>query len=79
MPIYEYRCRDCSHQFETLVTGSHEPACPSCGKASLERLLSVFAVSRGGATGSRERVADGSCSTCGDPRGPGSCASGWED
>jgi putative FmdB family regulatory protein len=44
MPIYEYRCRGCAHVFETLVRTGDAPACPACGVADLERLLSLFAV-----------------------------------
>lgn len=45
MPLYEFRCRACSHQFEALVREPDKPACPSCGSGDLERLLSLFAVS----------------------------------
>lgn len=71
MPIFEYLCRDCGKRFEALVRGSDQPACPSCQGARLERQLSVFAVGRGTA---RTSPASGGCETCGDPRGPGSCA-----
>ena len=49
MPIYEYSCRACRHEFEAVVlpTGS-PPACPACAGADLERLLSAFAVSSEG-------------------------------
>ena len=46
VPIYEYACRSCGHRFEELV-GSHvgveaaEVACPDCGSARTERLLST--------------------------------------
>ena len=30
MPIYEYECRACGHQFEQLVRTGDTPACPSC-------------------------------------------------
>jgi putative FmdB family regulatory protein len=44
MPIYEYRCRACDERFEELVRSSGPAvACPSCGTADVERLLSVFA------------------------------------
>jgi putative FmdB family regulatory protein len=44
MPIYEYRCPSCEERFEELVRGSDPSvACPSCGTADVERLLSVFA------------------------------------
>jgi len=43
MPIYEYACRGCGHQFEQLVRTGDTPACPSCKGQSLERLLSQIA------------------------------------
>ena len=35
MPIYEYACSECGHEFEKLVPMNAPPpeACPSCGKA----------------------------------------------
>lgn len=45
MPLYEYRCRGCGHQFEALVRTGDAPACPACKSADLEQLLSMFAVS----------------------------------
>jgi len=75
VPIYEYTCSSCSHRFELIVQGSRRPACPSCGARRLEKQLSVFAV---GAAAAREAQpstrAVGPCGSCGDPRGPGSCA-----
>jgi putative FmdB family regulatory protein len=44
MPIYEYSCRSCSHQFEALVRGAKVPVCPECRSEDLERLLSLPAV-----------------------------------
>jgi putative FmdB family regulatory protein len=41
MPIYEYRCRSCNHQFEALVRKQDTPACSNCGAVDLERLMSV--------------------------------------
>ena len=44
MPIYEYRCTACEERFEELVRNSDVAvACPECGSAAAERLLSVFA------------------------------------
>lgn len=48
MPLFEYRCPNCESQFELLIRGSATPTCPSCGSTSLERLLSLFAVSSDG-------------------------------
>ncbi len=50
MPLFEYRCLACESQFELLIRGSDVPVCPSCGATSLERLLSMFAVSSEGTT-----------------------------
>ncbi|HEY8549946.1 MAG TPA: zinc ribbon domain-containing protein [Vicinamibacterales bacterium] len=72
MPIYEYRCSECDHRFETLVRGSANPSCPRCESTSLVRELSVFAV--GASSTPMRQAAAGPCTTCGDPRGPGSCA-----
>jgi putative FmdB family regulatory protein len=49
MPIFDYRCIRCSHEFELLVLRtSPVPACPSCDSQDLEQLLSGFAVSSEG-------------------------------
>ena len=41
MPIYEYLCTNCKHQFEEFQTMSEEPLkiCPKCGKETLKRLI----------------------------------------
>ena len=44
MPIYEYECKSCGHQFEQVVLPKSTPACPSCHGKDLERQLSMFAV-----------------------------------
>ncbi|HEU4402153.1 MAG TPA: zinc ribbon domain-containing protein [Candidatus Polarisedimenticolia bacterium] len=72
MPIFEYVCRDCSRRFEQIVMGSTRPACPACESEDLEKQLSVFAVSTRG--GGVPGEGAGACGSCGDPRGPGSCA-----
>ena len=41
MPIYEYACPACADEFEVLVRGSEQPACPNCGSKKIERQLSV--------------------------------------
>ncbi len=42
MPLYEYQCSECQTEHELLVRGGEEPeACPACGAAALEKLLSV--------------------------------------
>lgn len=44
MPIYEYVCSKCQHDFEELIFNTSEKvACPECGSAKVERAMSVFA------------------------------------
>ena len=44
MPIFEYSCTSCRHEFETLVRTGDTPACPKCGGAELTKLLSLPAI-----------------------------------
>ncbi len=73
MPIYEYVCNDCDQAFETLVRNGHLPSCPACDSGSLQRQLSVFAVSTPTDRGA-DTAAVQPCGSCGDPRGPGACS-----
>ena len=72
MPIYEYTCKDCSHEFEALVYGNQKAECPKCRSKRLAPQLSVFAVAA--SSGSSVDAATGACGSCGDPRGPGACS-----
>ena len=72
MPIYEYACESCGHEFEVLVRGSEKPACPSCGKGRLSKKFSVPAAHTGSsdpACPAREMgtcdVSGGGCQGCG--------------
>lgn len=71
MPIYEYRCRKCQHEFGQLVRSSDDEAslaCPKCGRKDLEKKLSVFAARQG--PGTAPAVPD-SCACC--MKADGSC------
>ncbi len=43
MPIYEYQCRSCDHQFEKLqkISDPELSDCPECGKPELQKLISA--------------------------------------
>lgn len=43
MPIYEYRCKACQHQFDTIQGFSDDPLieCPACHKPELHKLISA--------------------------------------
>jgi putative FmdB family regulatory protein len=73
MPIFEYICQECEHEFEALVYGSQKAVCPKCHSKKLSPQLSVFGISAKGSS-STSRPSAGPCGSCGDPRGPGSCS-----
>ncbi len=73
MPIYDYACKACSHEFEREQRISEAPVrkCPACGKHQAKRLISrtsfllkgggwysdLYASSRGG--GAAEKAGEG--------------------
>lgn len=59
MPIFEYECNACGHQFEFLVLPASKdgPACPECHSADLEKQLSGFALSTAEMTKARVKKA----------------------
>jgi putative FmdB family regulatory protein len=40
MPIFEYACTECGHQFEFFVTAERTPECPGCQGTKLAKMLS---------------------------------------
>jgi putative FmdB family regulatory protein len=72
MPIFEYICKQCDHEFEAIVYGGKKAECPKCQSKQLEPQLSLFAAGKGASRPSA--TASGGCGSCGDPRGPGSCS-----
>jgi putative FmdB family regulatory protein len=42
MPVYEYQCSACQHEFEREQRISEDPVkkCPKCGKLKVKRLIS---------------------------------------
>ena len=72
MPLYEYRCRDCGHQFEILQRlgeGAGGLACPRCRAAALDKQFSTFATASGSGAAGAESLAG-----CGE----GACGAGME-
>ena len=72
MPIFEYACKRCGNEFETLVRSSSVPDCPSCRSTELDKKLSVPGAV--GAAAGAEPAPMGACGSCGHPGGPGACA-----
>lgn len=71
MPIFEYVCLHCDHEFEALVYGEQKAECPKCHGKKLAPQLSTFSVA-GKGTSATPRA--GACGSCGDPDGPGACS-----
>jgi putative FmdB family regulatory protein len=70
VPIFEFRCGRCAHEFEKLVTGGATPPCPKCGGRRVEKKFSVFGSKSGGKFTSSKggsgcsSCAKSSCSSC---------------
>ena len=48
MPVYEYRCSQCRHQFEQYQpVGGPAPVCPRCGGATRKVYSSVGLIFKG--------------------------------
>lgn len=45
MPIYEYQCQACGHQYEVIQKMSDDPLteCPECKQPALKKLISAAA------------------------------------
>ncbi len=49
MPIFEYKCDDCGHEFEELVFDREEcPPCPKCASEKTAKLMSAVRAKVGG-------------------------------
>ena len=68
MPIYEYKCSKCEHQFEVIQRFSDNPveSCPACNRKTVKKLVSApsFRLKGGGwyetdfKTGSKKNIVD---------------------
>ena len=63
MPIFEFKCRECGHKFETIAHTDEDGSnlfCLVCGAPSPEKQLSVFSSS-----GTQPRTSGGGCGPTG--------------
>ncbi len=72
MPIYEYACGGCGHEFEALVRSDSAPQCPQCQSTDLNKLLSIFATTNTSNTATAAMPSP--CGSCQHSQGPGACA-----
>ena len=62
MPMFEFVCGRCSHEFERLVRGASITAiCPSCGGKKVVKKFSVFGSKSSGKFTSSQ---GGGCASC---------------
>ncbi|MFP4281832.1 MAG: FmdB family zinc ribbon protein [Opitutales bacterium] len=77
MPLYEFQCEACDHEFEVLTRAGQAPACPACDATALRKKWSTFAAQGGENTpsapdpGHRQSHGAG-CGCCGGAA-PGAC------
>jgi putative FmdB family regulatory protein len=67
MPIFDFCCCKCGHEFEELVLGIDKPVCPKCGGKKLQKQPSAVArrgKGEGGSGSGCSGCAGGSCSSC---------------
>ena len=70
MPLFRYKCKECSSEFELLLARFDSPAeCPECGSENLEKELNKIApiISNGNnscALKSRCPSGDSCCHSC---------------
>lgn len=73
MPIYEFVCEKCGHEFEELVSGKDTGCiCPKCGTSKTRKLMSACVRNRGDRSGQSSGMSSGGgCAGCSG----GNCAS----
>jgi len=89
MPIYEYQCEKCEHQFDTLQKLSEKPLkkCPECGKMALTKLVSAagFRLKGGGwyetdfKSGNQKNLANSDSASGKDSKSSKASSSGGSD
>ncbi len=64
MPIFDFKCRECGHQFDLMISNAEKDKvkCPQCGAFNPSQLFSPFNTAKSGPAVSRP-MADG-CNGC---------------
>jgi len=68
MPFFEYKCRQCSQEFEELIRSEDDLdklVCPKCDSKDLEKMLSLFGMTTSdGKTMTSAAGGGAACSGC---------------
>ena len=80
MPIYDYKCSKCDHEFELIQKFSDNPVkkCPKCHKNSVSKMISApsFRLKGGGwyetdfKTGAKKNIVDAKDNKASQPKEP---------
>ncbi|MSX00319.1 MAG: FmdB family transcriptional regulator [Actinobacteria bacterium] len=81
MPVYEYRCKNCAHQFDIQQSFSDDSltVCPECGQAELRKVFQPVGITFKGSGFYKNDSRDGSSgagSSSAASSGSGSSSSG---
>jgi len=63
MPVFEYKCKKCSHvtSFLEKAGTKNTHICEKCGSRNTEKLFSAFAAKSGGGSGGTASCPTGTC------------------
>ncbi|NPV44469.1 FmdB family zinc ribbon protein [Koleobacter methoxysyntrophicus] len=55
MPIYDFKCKDCGHEFSTLTSHRNRDAvkCPECNSKNIKQEFKPFAIGSNSSTSSQ--------------------------
>lgn len=74
MPIYEFHCEKCEHEFEILTRSGETPECPECHSTELRKKWSTFTAQGGEKpSGGGGHQHSAGCGCCGGGGMPGAC------
>jgi putative FmdB family regulatory protein len=67
MPLFEFKCNDCGHQFEELTSSTETelPACPECKQVDTKKLPSLSSFGGLSGQGGASHFQPPSCSSGG--------------
>ena len=63
MPIYEFKCKNCDHVFEIIMSKTSGGTCPKCHSKKLDKQHSVFSAAVKSSS-SRETEVPPPCESC---------------